>query len=121
MTVRDENALAALEIMSRFAANSKWLIYLPPTMSPSATSQRPGLLEHPEEALAYYRSEGIARVICEEKHMGSRTLPESSMLQSRFSVAARGSGFIVMGPTCFPSSARPRARATVQPHIVREL
>jgi len=62
VTVREENALAALEVMSRFAANPKWLIYLPPTMSPSATTQEPGLLEHPAETFAYYRSEGIPRV-----------------------------------------------------------
>ena len=39
VTIREENATAALEVMSRFAANPKWLIYLPPTMSPSETSQ----------------------------------------------------------------------------------
>src|SRR5438270_7243264 len=31
-TIREENAIAALEVMSRFAADRKWLIYLPPTM-----------------------------------------------------------------------------------------
>jgi protein phosphatase len=67
VTVREENALAALEAMSRFATNPKWLIYLPPTMSPTETSTRPGLLEHPAEAFSYFRREGIARVICEEK------------------------------------------------------
>ena len=41
--------------MSRFAANPKWLIYLPPTMSPCETSSEPGLLEHPAEAFSYYR------------------------------------------------------------------
>ena len=41
VTVREENAIAALEVMSRFAANPKWLIYLPPTMSPSETSDEP--------------------------------------------------------------------------------
>src|SRR5690242_12834717 len=40
ITIREENATAALEIMSRFAANPKWLIYLPPTMAPSETSKR---------------------------------------------------------------------------------
>jgi protein phosphatase len=45
VTIREENATAALEVMSRFAANPKWLIYLPPTMSPSETSHAPGLLE----------------------------------------------------------------------------
>jgi protein phosphatase len=74
VTIREENAAAALEAMSRFAADPKWLIYLPPTMSPSETSRRPDLLEHPAEAFAYFRSEGIARAVCEEKHMGSRAV-----------------------------------------------
>ena len=43
VTIREENAMAALEVMSRFAANPKWLIYLPPTMSPCETSE-PGRL-----------------------------------------------------------------------------
>jgi protein phosphatase len=72
--VREENAAAALEVMSRFAVDPKWLIYLPPTMSPSETSSAPGLLEHPAEALQYYATNGVARVICEEKHMGSRAV-----------------------------------------------
>ena len=74
VTIREENAVAALEVMSRFAANPKWLIYLPPTMSPTETTSVPGLLEHPAEAFAYYRHEGIGRVICEQKHMGSRAV-----------------------------------------------
>jgi protein phosphatase len=72
--VRQENAIAALEVMGRFAINPKWLIYLPPAVSPSATSRRPDLLEHPSEAFAYYRQEGVPRVVCEEKHMGSRAI-----------------------------------------------
>src|SRR5262249_42095550 len=74
VTVREANATAALEVMSRFAANPKWLIYLPPTMSPCETTGEPGLLEHPAEAFAYYRSQGVPRVVCEEKHMGSRAV-----------------------------------------------
>ncbi|HZG66571.1 MAG TPA: polynucleotide kinase-phosphatase, partial [Herpetosiphonaceae bacterium] len=74
ITIREENALAALEVMSRFAADPKWLIYLPPAMSPSETTQQPALLEHPAEAFAYYRHAGVPRVICEEKHMGSRAV-----------------------------------------------
>src|SRR5205807_1310089 len=70
VTIREENALAALEVMSRFAANPKWLVYLPPTMAPTGTTQEPGLLEHPAEALAYFRAQGVPRVVCEEKHMG---------------------------------------------------
>jgi protein phosphatase len=74
VTIREENGLAALEVMSRFAANPKWLIYLPPTMAPTGTSERVNLLEYPAEAFSYFRSEGVSRVVCEEKHMGSRTV-----------------------------------------------
>jgi protein phosphatase len=74
VTIREDNATAALEVMSRFAANPKWLIYLPPTMSPCETSQAASWLEHPAEAFAYFRHAGVPRVVCEEKHMGSRAV-----------------------------------------------
>jgi protein phosphatase len=74
ITIREENATTALEVMSRFAANPKWLIYLPPTMSPCATSKHDDLLEHPEEAFSYYFHEGVHKVVCEQKHMGSRAV-----------------------------------------------
>jgi protein phosphatase len=74
VTIREENAAAALEVMSRFAANPKWLIYLPPTMSPSETSKVEGLLEHPAEAFGYYRTNGVPTVVVEQKHMGSRAI-----------------------------------------------
>ena len=74
VTIREENAAAALEVMSRFAANPKWLIYLPPTMSPSETSKADGLLEHPAEAFSYYRANGVPTVVVEQKHMGSRAI-----------------------------------------------
>src|SRR5262249_23064955 len=85
VTIREAHATAALEVMSRFAVNPKWLIYLPPTMSPCETSREPGLLEYPPEAFAYYRSQGVPRVICEEKHMGSRAV----LVVCRDEVAAR--------------------------------
>jgi protein phosphatase len=74
VTIREENSYAALEVMSRFAVDPKWLIYLPPTMSPSETSREADLLEHPAEVFAYFRNAGVARVVCEEKHMGSRAV-----------------------------------------------
>lgn len=96
VTVREENALAALEVMSRFAANPKWLIYLPPTMSPTETTSQPGLLEHPAEAFAYFQREGIARVICEEKHMGSRAVVvvcrDAEVARQRFGVVGEEIG-----------------------------
>ncbi|MFJ6656842.1 polynucleotide kinase-phosphatase [Streptomyces sp. NPDC091377] len=74
VTVREDNAAAALEVMSRFAVDPRLLPYLPPTMAPTATSAAEGFLEHPVEAFAQYRADGVARVVCEEKHMGSRAV-----------------------------------------------
>jgi protein phosphatase len=96
VTIREENATAALEVMSRFAINPRWLIYLPPTMSPSETTKEAGLLEHPAEAFAYYRAEGVPHVICEEKHMGSRVVivlcRDEESARRRFGVAGEGIG-----------------------------
>ena len=72
--VREENAAAALEVMSRFALDPRWLLYLPPTMAPCAAAADGDLLERPAEAFAAFRSDGVAAVICEEKHMGSRAV-----------------------------------------------
>ncbi|MFF6783921.1 polynucleotide kinase-phosphatase [Streptomyces sp. NPDC012510] len=74
VSVREENAAAALEVMSRFAVDPRLLPYLPPTMAPTATSHLEGYLEHPAEAFAQYKEDGVARVVCEEKHMGSRAV-----------------------------------------------
>jgi protein phosphatase len=96
VTIREENAAAALEVMSRFAANPKWLIYLPPTMSPTETSTIPGLLEHPAEAFAYFRHAGVPQVICEEKHMGSRAVVivcrDENVVRKRFGITGEGIG-----------------------------
>ncbi|WP_026122604.1 polynucleotide kinase-phosphatase [Nocardiopsis halotolerans] len=69
-----DHTLAALEVMSRFSVDPRWLLYLPPTMAPAPTSTEPGLLEHPNEAFASFRGSGIGEVVCEEKHMGSRAV-----------------------------------------------
>ncbi|MFE2183391.1 polynucleotide kinase-phosphatase, partial [Streptomyces sp. NPDC059455] len=39
IAVKEENAAAALEVMSRFAVDPRLLGYLPPTMAPTATSK----------------------------------------------------------------------------------
>ena len=96
VTIREENSIAALEVMSRFAANPKWLIYLPPTMSPSETTAERDLLEHPAEAFSYFRHQGIPTVVCEEKHMGSRAVVvvcrDEDAARQRFGIVADGAG-----------------------------
>jgi len=96
--VAEENAAAALEAMSRFAITPRWLTYLPPTMSPTETSGREGFLERPEEAFAHYRSRGVAQVVLEEKHMGSRATialcRDEDAARRRFGVTSGESGAI---------------------------
>jgi protein phosphatase len=98
VSVREENAAAALEVMSRFALDPRWLLYLPPTMSPVATSTREGLLEHPDQAFDAFRADGVHEVVCEEKHMGSRAvvvLPrDEAAAAHRFGVPGGASGAI---------------------------
>ncbi|MFL5759700.1 MAG: polynucleotide kinase-phosphatase [Thermomicrobiales bacterium] len=98
VTIRDDQAHAALEAMSRFAVDPKWLIYLPPTMSPVETSSEPTLLEHPREAFAFYRGKDVQRVIIEEKHMGSRAIvvlcQDAAVAHRRFGVSDDADGII---------------------------
>ncbi len=109
VTIREENSLAALEVMSRFAIDPRWLVYLPPTMSPTTTSAVPDLLEHPQEALAAFRSAGVSEVICEEKHMGSRAVvvacKDSDVAERRFGVGGRGAIFTRTGRAFFSDLA----------------
>ncbi|MCF6406348.1 polynucleotide kinase-phosphatase [Chitinophaga filiformis] len=104
VTVREEYTAAALESMSRFSIHPKWLIYLPPTMSPSETSTLPEYLEHPAGAFSYYRKNGIKQVICEEKHMGSRAVvivcKDSEVVKRRFGIEEDSIG------TCYTRTGR---------------
>ena len=96
IAIREDQSVAALEVMSRFAVNPKWLIYLPPTMSPVATSKLPDFLEHPTEAFNYYQQHNIERVICEEKHMGSRVIVvlcrDERVVEKQFGIKDEGIG-----------------------------
>ena len=94
--IREEQSIAALEAVSRFAVNPKWLIYLPPTMSPSETSSLENFLEHPIEAIDYYKSRGVKKIILEEKHMGSRAVlvvcKDTQTAEKRFGIEDEGFG-----------------------------
>ncbi len=110
ITIREEHAAAALEVMSRFAVDPRWLIYLPPTMSPPETCKEGEYLEHPSEAFAYYRKEGVDRVICERKHMGSRAIlvvcRDEAAAAERFGIAGgRGAIYTRTGRPFFDDAA----------------
>ena len=106
--IRDAHAAAALEVMSRFAIDPGRLLYLPPTMSPVATSTRDDLLEHPDQAFDAYRADGVAAVVCEEKHMGSRAVllvcrsPDDA--RSRFGVTGPGTVWTRTGRPFFTAA-----------------
>jgi polynucleotide kinase-phosphatase len=101
LVVHEENSAAALEVMSRFAVDPRWLVYLPPTMAPVATSAREDLLEHPTEAFGYFAAAGVGKVVCEEKHMGSRAVvlvtkdAAGAAAQRRFGVSDGSTGVVV--------------------------
>ncbi|GAA1526592.1 polynucleotide kinase-phosphatase [Nocardioides humi] len=96
--IPEENAAAALEVMSRFAVDPRWLVHLPPTMSPVATSSLDGFLEHPAEAFEEYAGWGVTHVVCEEKHMGSRAIAvlarDAGVAERRFGVADGTTGAV---------------------------
>jgi protein phosphatase len=98
ITISEENAIAALEVMSRFAINPKWLIYLPPTMSPAKTSILDDYLEFPTEAFDYYKAAGIGKVVCQEKHMGSRAVvivgKNENAISKAFGITGEGIGAV---------------------------
>ena len=98
VTVEAENAAAALEVMSRFAVDPRYLLWLPPTMSPASTSKVEGYLEYPTEAFADYRGAGVRTVVCQEKHMGSRAVVlvcrDQATAPARFGVPDGSSGAI---------------------------
>jgi polynucleotide kinase-phosphatase len=104
ITVREENSAAALEVMSRFALDPRWLVYLPPTISPCDTSKLPEMLEHPAEVFTYFRNNGVSRVVCEEKHMGSRAIvvlgQDAEVIGRRFGITGEGIG------TCYTRTGR---------------
>jgi protein phosphatase len=105
-----EHAAAALEVVSRFAVDPRWLVWLPPTMAPASTSTVDGYLEHPVEALADYRKAGALRVVCQEKHMGSRAVlvvcrDEAAGLR-RFGATGGGAMYTRTGRPFFPDASQ---------------
>jgi protein phosphatase len=90
-------------------------------MAPTATSRREDALEHPAEAFAEYRAAGVARVVCEEKHMGSRAIAvvcrDADVARERFGgrPGETGALYTRTGRACLddagPALARLRAAA----------
>lgn len=98
LQIPQENSLAALEVMSRFAIDPRWLIYLPPTMAACPTAPDGPFLEHPEQAIQHYVDRGVTDLVAEEKHMGSRALlvvaRDAEVAKQRFGVEDGKAGVV---------------------------
>jgi protein phosphatase len=72
-------------------------------MSPCETAKAPGYLEYPSESFGYYRHLGVPRVVCEEKHMGSRGIlilcRDENIGEKRFGLKRLG--------VCYTRTGRP--------------
>ncbi|EMD21984.1 polynucleotide kinase-phosphatase [Amycolatopsis azurea] len=116
--VSAEQSAAALEVMSRFAVDPRWLPYLPPTMAPCSTSALDDYLEHPEEAFAEFRAAGVDHVVCEEKHMGSRAVVlvcrDDDVASARFGIRGPGAVYTRTGRPFFAPEQNVRLLAGVR-------
>ncbi|HET6287693.1 MAG TPA: polynucleotide kinase-phosphatase [Amycolatopsis sp.] len=116
--VSAEQSAAALEVMSRFAVDPRWLPYLPPTMAPCSTSAMDDYLERPEEAFAEFRAAGVDHVVCEEKHMGSRAVVlvcrDDDVAPARFGVQGPGAVYTRTGRPFFTPEQNARLLAGVR-------
>jgi len=121
--VSAEQSAAALEVMSRFAMDPRWLLYLPPTMAPSTTSHRDGYLEHPEQAFEEYREAGVREVVCEEKHMGSRAVVlvcrDDSVAPKRWGIKGSGAVYTRTGRPFFDAERNTALLAKVRAAVTK--
>lgn len=108
-----EEAAAALEAMSRFAADPRWLICLPPT-TPAAPALG-DVPEHPAAAMACYRARGVAGVALQALHTGTRVVAvvcrDANAAERRFRVPGGETGAVysVAGQPFFATRAAEEA------------
>ena len=105
ISVRPEQAQAALEIVSRFAVDPRWMVYAPPTMAPCETSKLEEFLEYPTEAFEYFKEADVKTVMCQEKHMGSRAIvvagKDAEAIERKFGIQDENAAM------CYTRTGRP--------------
>ena len=101
--------------MSRFAIDPRWLVYLPPTMSPTATSQRAGPARAPRGGvrlvpLGRRRRRSSARRSTWARARSSSSAATPASPRDRFGVDSGETGAIYTrtGRPFFDDAARPR-------------
>ncbi|MGY0461641.1 polynucleotide kinase-phosphatase [Kitasatospora sp. cg17-2] len=105
VAVRPGNAAAALETVGRSSVDPRLLVYLPPSVPPVGAARRPGFAEHPDEAFAGYRADGVGRVLCAELLPGPRAVVlvarDDAALARRFGPAGPGAVWSRTGRALF--------------------
>lgn len=98
MGPQDWQVIPVIEWMNTFAVNPRWLIYLPFRPSPPKTTSLPGLLEHPIQAIEYYRRKGVASLSLQEMVHGNRVVVvitrDEQVAARRFGIQNGGIGTV---------------------------
>ncbi len=96
ITIKDQASPSTLEFLELGGLNPRWLIYLPPRLSPTKSSTLPGYLEHLTEALSYYAKKGLDKVLVEEMQGGEEVtivIAKNEVTAiKRFGIRAEGFG-----------------------------
>ena len=96
--VREENAAAALEVMGRFAVDPRWLLYLPPTMAPSPTSDSWTATWSTRPRRSTTTPRAASTAWCARRstwaRAPSRCWPDAERAERRFGVADGGTGAV---------------------------
>ncbi len=84
--------------LSKRAVHFRWLIYAPPTISPPTTSNLPGLLEHPAQAIDYFRKKGVGLLVARQIQHGTAVVivlcRNAEAAERRFSLKGQGIGAV---------------------------
>ncbi len=95
----DETAFQSLgcHLIAR-GVHSRWLIYAPATISPPTVSTLPGLLEHPAQAIDYYRKKGVVLLTARPQYHGTAVTivlcRNAAVAERRFALTGQGLGSV---------------------------
>ncbi|XKE94622.1 polynucleotide kinase-phosphatase [Metaplanococcus flavidus] len=122
--IPEELVKPAIDAVSHYTIPIEQLVYIPPTMSPTPKpSALPDYLEHPKEAIDYYRNNGVHTMIAEKKHMGSRGIlflfkdKESSLKHT--GIESLGSIYTRTGKRFFDRETENRLLVELNEELVR--
>ncbi|HEX2900398.1 MAG TPA: polynucleotide kinase-phosphatase, partial [Bacteroidia bacterium] len=98
LSLQEPQVVAVMQMLATEAVAPKWLIYLPPTVSPPTSASLPGLLEHPVQAFDYYRKKSLVQVAAWACPIGTKVVlvicKNETVAKKRFDLEGAGQGSI---------------------------